>query len=140
MLLERAREDDALVVHVNNEGTAGDPDEPGTPGWELVFAPNAEELVVGKDEPDTFASNPILAEDLKSRHVSRLVIAGMQSNYCVAATSRAGLDNGFDVILASGAHATYDEDKPAAVISSEIEETLAQEGVLAVPASAVRFI
>lgn len=92
MLLERAREDDALVVHVQNEGTAGDPDEPGTPGWELVFAPNAEELVVGKDEPDTFASNPILAEDLKGRHVSRLVIAGMQSNYCVAATSRAGLD------------------------------------------------
>jgi nicotinamidase-related amidase len=140
MLLDRAREDNALVVHVQNEGAAGDPDEPGTPGWELVFAPSAEDLVVRKDEPDTFASNPTLAEDLKNRHVSRLVIAGMQSNYCVAATSRAGLDNGFDVILASGAHATYDEDKPAAVISSEIEEALAQEGVLAVPAPAVRFI
>lgn len=92
-----------------------------------------------KDEPDTFASNPTLAEDLKSRHVSRLVNAGMQSNHCVAATSRAGLDNGFDVILASGGHATYDEDKPAAIIFAEIEEALSQEGVVAVPASAVRF-
>lgn len=38
-LLERARQADALVVHVRNNGPAGDPDEPETEGWQLVFSP-----------------------------------------------------------------------------------------------------
>lgn len=138
-LLDRARHDGVLVVQVQNDGTAGDPDEPGSPGWELVFAPSPQDIVVRKDQPDAFASNPSLAEELKRRDISRLVMAGMQSNYRVAATSRAGLANGFEVVLASGAHATYDEDQPAAIISSEIEKALIEEGVMAVPAATVTF-
>lgn len=62
-LLGRARQDGAIVVYIQNEGTAGDPDEPGSPGWELVFAPTTEDIVVRKDKPGAFASNPTLAEE-----------------------------------------------------------------------------
>lgn len=36
-LLSRARISGAFVVHVQNDGSPGDPDAPNTPGWELVF-------------------------------------------------------------------------------------------------------
>jgi nicotinamidase-related amidase len=138
-LLETARRHEVVIVHVQNSGSQGDPDQPGTPGWELVFEPRPGELVVQKTHPDAFASNPRLEDELKQLFVSRLVVAGMQSNYCVAATSRAGLERGFDVCLVSGAHATYDEDRPADTISSEVDADLASAGVMVVPAADVEF-
>jgi nicotinamidase-related amidase len=138
-LLETARRRGAVIVHVQNSGSHGDPDEPGIAGWELLFEPMTGELVVQKTQPDTFASNPSLEGELKQLDVSRLVVAGMQSNYCVAATSRAGLHRGFEVFLASGAHGTYDEDEPAGAISSDVEADLAKEGVVVIPAADVSF-
>lgn len=138
-LLLDARSRGAVVVHVQNDGGSGDPDEPGTSGWELAFEPAEGEIVVRKDQPDTFVSNPSLANELAAQGVSRLVVAGMQSNYCVAASSRAGMQHGFEVVLVSGAHATYDEERPAAVISEGIEAELADEGIRVVPAKDVTF-
>src|ERR1700746_1177250 len=56
-LLLRARRAGALVVHVQNDGPPGEPDEPGTDGWQLVFPVSAGELIMRKDQPDTFAAN-----------------------------------------------------------------------------------
>jgi streptothricin hydrolase len=63
----------------------------------------------------------------------------MQSNYCVAESSRGALKQGFQAVLASGAHATYDEDEPASVISTQIERELATEGVTILPSTEVTF-
>jgi nicotinamidase-related amidase len=61
--------------------------------------------------------------------IREVVIAGMQSNYCVAESSRGALKHGLQAILASGAHATYDENEPASAISAQIERELATEGI-----------
>jgi len=128
-LLDSARACGAVVVHVQNDGTAGDPDEPGTPGWELFFPPTASEIVVRKDSQDAFESNPDLAERLRALGVDRVVIGGMQSEYCILDTSRGASRAGFSVVLPSGAHATYDGDESACEISAQIESTLEQDGV-----------
>ena len=128
-LLLRARREGALVIHVQNDGPPGDPDEPGTDGWQLVFPAGAGELIVRKDQPDAFAANPALGKELSAREITEVVIAGMQSNYCVAESSRGALKQGLRPILASGAHATYDEAEPASVISAQVEQELATEGV-----------
>lgn len=138
-LLCRAREAGALVIHVQNDGPPGEPDEPGTAGWELVFPAGAGELTVRKDQPDTFAANPALVKDLAAREITEVVIAGMQSNYCVAESSRGALKHGLQAVLAAGAHATYDEDEPASAISAQIERDLAVEGVTVLPSREVSF-
>jgi streptothricin hydrolase len=138
-LLLRARGAGALVIHVQNDGPPGEPDEPGTDGWQLVFPAGAGELIVRKDQPDTFAANPALVKDLAAREITEVVIAGMQSNYCVAESSRGALRRGLRAILASGAHATYDESEPAAAISAQIERDLATEGVTILPFGKVSF-
>ena len=138
-LLLRARRAGALVVHVQNDGPPGEPDEPGTDGWQLVFPVSADELIVRKDQSDAFAANPALARELADKEITEVVIAGMQSNYCVAESSRGALKQGLQAILASGAHATYDENEPASVISARIERELAVEGVTVLPCGEVSF-
>jgi streptothricin hydrolase len=138
-LLLKARRAGAYVVHVQNDGGPGDPDEPGTDGWQFVFPVSDGELIVRKDQPDTFAANPMLAEDLANKGVTEAVIAGMQSNYCVAESSRGAMNGGLRTILASGAHATYDGAQPASAISAQIEHELATEGVTVLPSGEIRF-
>jgi nicotinamidase-related amidase len=138
-LLLRARQAGALVIHVQNDGSPGDPDEPGTDGWQLVFPAGPGDLIVRKDQPDTFAANPALAGELAAQEITGVIIAGMQSNYCVAESSRGALKQGLQAILASGAHATYDEGEPASVISAHIERELALEGVTVLPCDDISF-
>jgi streptothricin hydrolase len=138
-LLFRARQAGALVIHVQNDGPPGEPDEPDTDGWQLVFPVGAGELIVRKDQSDTFAANPALAKELSAKEITEVVVAGMQSNYCVAESSRGALKQGLQAVLASGAHATYDEGEPASAISAQVERELALEGVTVLPFREVSF-
>jgi nicotinamidase-related amidase len=77
-LLTRAREARAFVVHVQNDGSPGDPDEPNTSGWGLVFPPAESELVVRKTASDAF-TNANLSTSLRARHVDRGVTLGCKA-------------------------------------------------------------
>ena len=137
-LLRRARSAGAFVVHVQNDGKPGDPDEPETPGWNLAFQARNGELVVRKTQSDAF-TNDNLVRWLEERKVDSVVVAGMQSNYCVEATCRGALQHHIRVTLASGAHATYDEGKSAVEISADVERELRSDGVKVFPAENISF-
>jgi nicotinamidase-related amidase len=124
-VLESAREAGARVIHVRNNGTDGDPDEPGTDGWQLIHPVRAGEPVVDKTTPDSFAGTN-LADAMPDG--APIVVIGMQSEYCVRATSLAALARHHPVTVVSGAHATYDDDQPAADISKDIENELRAAG------------
>lgn len=108
-LLGRARAAKAPVFFVRNCGGEGDPDVKGTPGWELAagFAPGAGEPVLDKTTCDSFASTD-LDSMLRSRHVGRVVVAGLQSEWCVRETTQGALSRGYRVTLVSDGHGTYD--------------------------------
>ncbi|KAH8114123.1 Isochorismatase hydrolase [Phellopilus nigrolimitatus] len=126
------------IVHVRNCGSApGDPDVPGTPGWQLAYAAAESEPVLDKLENNAFAGTPLPA--LVDAQAA-LVVAGMQSDFCIRATCRAALARGNTVFLVEGAHATYDrpeEDSPeghitaapAHVVEKESESELERAGV-----------
>ena len=139
-LLTRARSEGAAIVHVQNDGPAGSVDEPHTEGWDLVLPPAEGEMVVRKDQFDTFAANPALADDLRALGVGRVVIAGMQSEYCVLETGRAAIGIGFEVVLAAGAHGTYDDDSSAAEISAGVEKDLRESGAVVRPHEQIQFL
>jgi len=115
-----------VVVHVRNNGAAGDPDAPGTPGWELVHEVGDGEHLVVKDQPGAFAGTE-LPELLPVS--TAVVVAGMQSEYCIRETSLSALRRGHRVTLVRGAHATYDDEVPAATTSRRVEEELGAAGV-----------
>jgi nicotinamidase-related amidase len=136
-ILERARRVGAPVIHVRNNGGPGDPDAPGTTGWELIHDVAGDEAIVDKDTADSFAGT-----DLASllADADDVVIVGLQSQYCVRETSLAALGRGFGVLLVRGAHATYDEgEQTAAEISAAVEAELEQAGAQIVDADDVSF-
>lgn len=139
-LLEGARAAGAVVVHVQNEGPPGEPDEPGTPGWELALDVREGEPVLRKSVPDAFAADPKLAGRLREAGVTEVVLAGAQSEFCVEATARGALAAEFRAVLAAGAHSTYPEgERTAAEVAAVVEDDLVLLGVQVIPAEDVRF-
>jgi nicotinamidase-related amidase len=136
-ILSRARAAGTPVVHIRNNGGAGDPDESGTPGWELTHEVRDGEPVVDKHQADAFAGTP-LAELLPAS--ADLVVVGMQSEYCIRATSLSALDRGHRVSVVCGAHATYPDQEPAEKISQQVEEELGAAGAAIVDRAQVTFL
>lgn len=117
-LVARARAANVPVAFVQNDGGEADPDLPGTPGWALhpELLPHGSEKVYRKTTTDSFHGTGLL-QDVRAAGVKDLVIAGMQSNYCIDATTRRAVQEGFSVTLVSDAHSTFSfTDEPAAAI------------------------
>ena len=122
------------IVHVRNCGDAGEADEPGAPGWQLVHEPLPGEFVVDKRKNNAFVGTE-LGKIIPP--TSEIVMVGMQSDFCIRATCSAALSRGNEVLLVRGAHATYDRIEyhnhglitTAAEVSKEIEEELEEAGV-----------
>lgn len=49
-----------------------------------------------------------LNEVLKNKNISKLVVGGMQSDFCVSTACQHGAELGYDVVLVSDAHSTLD--------------------------------
>ena len=139
-LVARARAANVPVAFIQNDGGEADPDLPGTPGWALhsELLPIDSEKVYRKTTTDSFHETGLL-EDLHAAGVTDLVIAGMQSNYCIDATTRRAVTEGFNVTLVSDAHSTFSfTEEPAAAISVRINQELAHI-VSCKPESAVKW-
>jgi nicotinamidase-related amidase len=66
-----------------------------------------------------------LQAELEKRGITRLVITGGQTQYCVDTSVRRAAAQGYDVVLASDAHTTDDsETLPAEKIVAFYNETL----------------
>ena len=108
-LIAKARSAQIPIVYIQNNGCSGDPDAYGTPGWKIhpSIAPVDEDVVVQKQTPDAFHKTS-LHRELESRGIKKLVIAGLQTEYCIDTTCRRAFSLGYDVILVKDAHSTWD--------------------------------
>ncbi len=135
-LLGRARSAGTTVIHIRNNGGEDDPDAPGTPGWELVHQVAQGEHVVDKQDCDSFAGTGLSGFVPEAATV---IVAGMQSEFCVRETSLAALRRGHPVVLVRGAHATYDGDIPARATSQAVEAELSAAGISVLDPADLRF-
>jgi nicotinamidase-related amidase len=147
-LVQRARETGALVVHLQNDGPPGSPDEPNTPGWEL-FLPARErdgEHVIRKRTDDGFHQTD-LSSILQRRAVRDVAVCGVMSEMCVSATTRSALNEGYHVVLPHDGHGTYDipaveglaDAVPHAMVSRTAEWALGDQIDIVARAADIRF-
>lgn len=108
-LQDRARAEGTPVLHVQHAGGQGEPLARGTSGFAIHpgVAPKPGEEVVVKDRCDAFLGTGLDAR-LRALGIGRLVIAGMQTEYCIDTTTRSAFAHGYKVVLASDAHSTFD--------------------------------
>ncbi len=148
-LLEQARAAAVPVVFVQHEHPTFTPMMAGAPGWQIhpAVAPAAGEVNIRKRAADAFYGTALRSE-LDARGVTRLVIAGCETDHCVDTTVRRALSLDFDVILAADAHSTTSGMEagplsPAQIIAHH-NATLANlphptRGITVMPAAEVTF-
>jgi nicotinamidase-related amidase len=91
----------------------------GSPGWQLAKGLTAEpaDLRVRKTTVDPYLRTD-LERLLRDRGITRVVVCGLQSDFCIDSTVRRSLALGFNVTLASDGHSTVDGILPAAQVTA----------------------
>jgi len=111
-----------LIQHEEGDG----PLQFDAEGWQIAetLATAPGDVRVRKTTPDSFHKtdlHPLLQE----RDVNRLVVCGLQSDFCVDTTVRRALALGYDVTLVADAHSTVDNGVlSAAQITAHHNRTL----------------
>lgn len=113
-LAARARRQDAAVVFVQHEVREGCPTH-GSEGWGLVRELDVRPVdhMIRKTTPDSFLRTN-LGELLMALSVSRLVVCGYATEFCVDTTVRRAAALGYDVTLAADGHTTHDKPHASA--------------------------
>lgn len=108
-LKERARAVGIPVVLVQHDGNVGHRLAVGTEGWAIrdEVAPAAGDVVVHKTSCDSFFETD-LADRLRERSITHLVVGGCMSEFCVDTTVRRAVSLGYHVTLVADGHTTAD--------------------------------
>jgi nicotinamidase-related amidase len=116
-LVDRVRASGVPVVWVQHEEDEMPRD---SDGWQLAdgLRRGEGEALVYKNYRDSFADTD-LDEVLDALDVTRLVVAGAQSDYCIRTTTQSAAVRGFDVTLVSDAHTTTDAEWDGVEITGE---------------------
>ncbi|MFX0113063.1 MAG: cysteine hydrolase family protein [Candidatus Hodarchaeota archaeon] len=107
-LVNKARAAEVPVIFIQNNGNEGDPDAYNTPGWHIhaSIAPIEGEIIVQKHTPDAFHETNLHVE-LGARKIKKLIIAGLQTEYCIDTTCRRAFSLGYEVVLVRDTHSTW---------------------------------
>jgi len=107
-LLEMARSTKTPVFYVQHIGSDEGLFGKGKPTGEIdPRIKPLNEVVVSKQTPDSFHRTS-LHEVLQKKSISKLVIVGCQTEFCVDTTCRRAFSMGYDSILVEDAHSTFD--------------------------------
>jgi len=125
-LIARARVAGIPIIYIQHSGGENHPLHPNAPGWPIhpAIAPAEGELIIHKRHPDSFQETN-LQHELEKCGIKRLIVAGIQTEYCVDTTCRRAYSLGYDVTLVRDAHSTWDtENLKATQIIAHHNQTL----------------
>lgn len=138
LTIAKIRKESGLVVFIQHHHISFEAMKKGAEGWEL--APRLDlqknDVIIDKQASDSFYQSS-LDEVLKSNAVEQVYITGMQTEYCVDATTRSALSKGYKVTLVSDAHTTGDSHMTAGQVVDHHNRVLAN---LAHPTEKIRVI
>ncbi len=110
-LIGAARKNRVEVVYVQHDAGSGSGLSAGDPDFEIAdrVAPEAGEKVFVKTINSCFG-NRDFTKYLEQQEDKRLMIIGLQTNYCIDATVKSAFERGYRVIVPEGANSTFDND------------------------------
>jgi nicotinamidase-related amidase len=130
-LAQAARASGRPIVHIQHCARPGEVFAEGASGWPIVapLTPAGKEPVVRKRAADAFERTDLhtTLQEIGARH---LIVAGIQTEQCVAATCRGALRLGYTVYLVEDGHSTWpDAPRSAGEIMAAETAALEAEGV-----------
>lgn len=110
-LIAESRKNGTEVIYVRHDDGEGQPLSRGNEGFDVCrdFAPEAGERIFDKSVNSPFRDSGLL-EFLRGKAVKRLIITGLQTDYCIDAAVKCGFEHGFEVIVPEYCNSTFDND------------------------------
>lgn len=141
-LISQARSSNIPIIYVQHDGgSEKHPLHPSKQGWSIHpdIYPAKGEVVIRKRHPDSFQETN-LQKELDALVVKDLIVAGIQTEYCVDTTCRRAYSLGYKVVLVQDAHSTWDtENLKAEQIIAHHNQTLSDWFVSLRPANQIQF-
>ena len=109
LLISEARTNGTEVIYVRHDDGAGAPLSKGNYGYDIydAFAPQEGEKIFDKTVNSPFRDSGLL-EYLRDNNVKRIIVAGLQTDYCIDATVKCGFEHGFEMIVPEYCNSTFD--------------------------------
>jgi nicotinamidase-related amidase/GNAT superfamily N-acetyltransferase len=110
-LIAEARKNGVEVIYVRHDDGEGQPLSKGNEGFDIYsgFAPEAGERIFDKYVNSPFRDSGLLGY-LRKKGVKRLIVTGLQTDYCMDATVKCGFEHGFEMIVPEYCNSTFDND------------------------------
>ena len=108
-LIDICRENNVEVIYIQHNDEPGGDLEPQSTGWEIYkeIEPDKNEKIINKIYNSAFKETN-LKEYLESKGVNTLIITGMQTEYCIDATTKAAFEYGYKLIIPEKTNTTFD--------------------------------
>ena len=110
-LIDAARKNNVEVIFVQHDAGKGSGLSVGDDAFEIIdrIRPMQGEKVFVKTINSCFG-NKDFKQYMKSQEDKRLMIVGLQTNYCIDATVKSAFERGYEVIIPEGTNSTFDND------------------------------
>ncbi len=108
-LINTARNNEIEVIFVRHDDGVGCELTKGNSGFEIYegFQPAADEIIFDKYVNSSFKDTGLL-EYLRGKEENTIIIVGLQTDYCIDATIKAGFEYGFKMIVPANTNSTFD--------------------------------
>ena len=110
-LIEAARKNNVEVIFVQHDAGEGSGFSVGDEDFEIDprVAPKDGEKVFVKTINSCLGNTDFKAY-MEQQEDKRLMVIGLQTNYCIDATVKSAFERGFDVIVPEGTNSTFDNN------------------------------
>jgi len=112
LLKEKADKNIIEIIYIVHDGGLGSILEYGTPPWEIYkeIKPHSNEKIFNKKYNSAFKETG-LKEYLDSKGIERLVIAGLQTEYCINFSLVVAVEYGYEIVIPKESISTCDGPK-----------------------------
>ena len=110
-LIDAARKNRVEVIYIQHDAGPGSGLSVGDKGFEIAdqVSPEKGEKIFIKTINSCFG-NKEFKEYMEQQEDKRLMIIGLQTNYCIDATVKSAFERGYEVIIPEGTNSTFDND------------------------------
>jgi nicotinamidase-related amidase len=110
-LILTARSNNKEVIYVRHDDGNGSELEQGTEAWQIYeeISPISGEKIFEKQYNSSFFKTD-LRKYLESKDVDTIIVAGMQTEYCIDATIKSAYDLGYKIIIPEETNTTFDNE------------------------------
>lgn len=110
-LIQKARLAASPIIYMQHTEDGESPHGLGQPLWQIhpEIAPQEGDLTMVKYHADPFLGTELHLK-LKELGITRLIITGVQTEYCVESACRAAYSLGYANVLVSDGHSTFDSE------------------------------